>query len=102
MRDGACITVNCRLGSGFARWVEVVDFMLEVPYGGCEKLRMELLRPLLGGEDWDFRSSPVRPPFDAFLKLLVCCLDAGMNCVRFHGLKHREVFFIMNVRMFPN
>lgn len=76
--------------------VEWINFAFNTPMSGCDKFKLQALRPLCEDISYHFDALPVRDPIPLFLELLTNCLKAGMNCMHLHALKHQELFLYIN------
>lgn len=76
--------------------VEWINFAFHTPMSGCDKFKLQALRPLCDKIDYQFQALPVRSPLTLFLDLLTYCLRAGMSCMHLHALKHQEIFLYIN------
>lgn len=72
--------------------LEIVSMSFDTILNRCDKLQFQMLQPLCSRMEYDFRPLPVLKPVDLFLKLLILCLDSGVNCAHLHVLKHQELF----------
>lgn len=76
--------------------VEWVDMTFDVPRSGCDKFKLQALRPICESITYNFEPLPIHEPLTGFFSLLTYCLQAGVNCLHMHTLKHQELFLILN------
>lgn len=76
--------------------VEWINFSFSTPISGCDKFKLQALRPLCDEISYQFESLPIREPINLFLDMLTYCLKAGMNCMHLHAIKHQELFLYVN------
>ncbi len=74
---------------------EAVDMYFDQLLSRCDKLQLDAYAALCRDMAPDFSPLPIRHPLDTFLRLLTCCLRAGMGCAHLHMLKHQELFLYL-------
>lgn len=75
---------------------EWIDMVFDVPISGCDKFKMQSLRPICESITYHFEPLPIREPLVEFLNLLAYCIRAGVNCMHLHTIKHQEAFLYIH------
>lgn len=75
--------------------MKIIDMAFEVPINGCDRLILHNYFPLCQNMKYDFVPLEIRYPLSAYIDLLAYCLQSGINCVHFHEIKHKELFFYL-------
>lgn len=112
---GGCVKVNCLgTGEGIFREGEMVlipqgsscicqvieelkllVFAFDIPQSDCDKLIFESYAAQVESIAYRFSPTPIKAPLRSMFDLLVGYLQAGLNCIHLHEIKHREFFLLI-------
>lgn len=77
---------------------EVITAMFEGGIWPCQKASFSELFHLKGIIEYSMEPLEIRDRLSKFLELLVCYLEDGANCIHFHEIKLKELFW--NIRFY--